>query len=55
MFAHGHLLRVLGARWAGLPPTDVRLLLLDPAGVSVLAHEHDWRALRTWNVRGVDA
>ena len=55
VFAHGHLLRVLGARWAGLPPADGRLLALDPAGLSVLGHEHDWRALRTWNARGLDA
>ena len=55
VFAHGHLLRVLGVRWAGLPPADGRMLVLDPAGVSVLGHEHEWRALRSWNARRLDA
>jgi broad specificity phosphatase PhoE len=55
VFAHGHLLRVLGARWAGLPPADGRVLLLDAAGVSVLGHEHEWRALRAWNAKGLGA
>jgi probable phosphoglycerate mutase len=49
VFAHGHVLRVLGARWVGLPPNDGRLLALDPAAVSVLGHEHDWRVIRGWN------
>ena len=55
VFAHGHLLRVLGARWAGLPPAEGRALVLDPASVSVLGREHEWRALRVWNARGLDA
>jgi probable phosphoglycerate mutase len=55
VFAHGHSLRVLGARWAGLQPVDGRLLVLDPASVCVLGHEHEWRALRVWNARGLDA
>jgi broad specificity phosphatase PhoE len=52
VFAHGHLLRILGVRWIGLPPADGRLLALDAATVSVLGYEHEWRALRAWNARG---
>jgi probable phosphoglycerate mutase len=49
VFAHGHLLRVLAARYVGLPPGDGRLLGLDPATVSVLGYEHEWRVIRAWN------
>ena len=51
VFAHGHVLRVLGARYLRLPPGDGRLLALDPATVSVLGHEHEWRVIRAWNER----
>ena len=36
LFAHGHLFRVLAARWLGWPPAAGAHLLLDPATVSVL-------------------
>ena len=49
VFAHGHLLRVLAARWLDLAPGAGRLLALDPATISVLGHEHEWRVLRAWN------
>ena len=49
VFAHGHVLRVLAARYVGLTPSDGRLLALDPATVSVLGHEHEWRVIRAWN------
>ena len=51
VFAHGHLLRVLTARWLGLEPGAGRLLALDPATISVLGYEHEWRVLRAWNER----
>jgi probable phosphoglycerate mutase len=49
VFSHGHFLRVLAVRYLGLPPTDGRRLALDPATISVLGHEHEWRAIRHWN------
>ena len=49
VFAHGHLLRVLGARWLGLEPADGRLLALDPATLSSLGFEREQRVLRVWN------
>ena len=33
IFGHGHSLRVFGARWCRMPPTDGRILALDPVGV----------------------
>jgi probable phosphoglycerate mutase len=45
-FAHGHLLRVMTARWLGLEPSAGALFTLAPAGVGVLGYEHDRRVLR---------
>jgi broad specificity phosphatase PhoE len=50
LVAHGHVLRVLAARWLGLDPTDGRLFLLDTGTVSTLSHEHDEPVVLTWNV-----
>ncbi|MEU8072275.1 histidine phosphatase family protein [Micromonospora sp. NPDC049151] len=47
---HGHSLRVLGARWIGLPPSAGALLRLDTATLSVLGHEHGRRVIRRWNL-----
>jgi probable phosphoglycerate mutase len=51
--AHGHSLRVTGARWIGLPPAGGGLLRLDTATVCVLGFEHGRRALRRWNAPAV--
>ena len=49
LVAHGHLLRILTASWLGLPPRDGRLLVLAPAHLSVLGHEHEQRVVLSWN------
>jgi probable phosphoglycerate mutase len=51
-FAHGHVLRVLAARWIGLEPADGRLLALDTAGTGGLGWEHGEPVVRWWNARG---
>jgi broad specificity phosphatase PhoE len=49
VFAHGHLLRVLCARWLELGPEDGRLFALDPATLSALGFEREQRVIRMWN------
>ncbi|MCL7457993.1 histidine phosphatase family protein [Micromonospora echinofusca] len=49
LVGHAHSLRVLGARWVGLPPSAGGLLRLDTATVSVLGHEHGRRVILRWN------
>jgi probable phosphoglycerate mutase len=48
-FAHAHVLRVVGARWLGLAPDSGRLLVLDPATVSVLGWEREVAVVTRWN------
>jgi probable phosphoglycerate mutase len=52
LFAHGHVLRVLGARWLEQPPQLGARLVLGTAAISVLGAEREVRALRTWNMTG---
>jgi probable phosphoglycerate mutase len=49
LFAHGHVLRVLVARWLGLPAGAGQHFLLDTGTFSVLADYHGVPALKTWN------
>lgn len=49
LFAHGHVLRVLAARWLGLPPVSGSQFLLDTATLNVLSHYRGTPALACWN------
>jgi probable phosphoglycerate mutase len=50
LVAHGHLLRVLTARYLGLPPAAGRLFRLDTSTVSTLGAEHAEPVMLSWNV-----
>ena len=50
MFAHAHILRILGARWISLQPEGGRSLTLDTATISRLGWERENRIIRTWNI-----
>jgi probable phosphoglycerate mutase len=49
LFAHGHVLRVLGARWVDLAPETGARLWLATATVSVLGFERETAVFRRWN------
>jgi len=49
LFAHGHVLRVLTARWLELHPGDGRLFALDTATLSVLGYERGSAVILRWN------
>jgi len=50
VFAHGHLLRILTARWLGLDPAWGRSFALGPATLSTLGYERETPVILSWNV-----
>ena len=52
LFAHGHVLRALGARWIGLAAGHAGNLALGTAAVCELGFEREQRAIRLWNDQG---
>jgi probable phosphoglycerate mutase len=49
VFAHGHLLRVLAARWLDRPPSLAQSFNLSTATISTLSWEHEWPSITLWN------
>src|ERR1700740_2880799 len=49
LFAHGHVLRVLAARWIGLPAGAGQHFLLDTGTLCVLGYYRDVPAVKIWN------
>src|SRR5216684_3107032 len=49
LFAHGHVLRVLVARWIGLPAGCGQHFLLDTGTLCVLGDYRGIPAVRVWN------
>jgi broad specificity phosphatase PhoE len=49
LFAHAHILRILAARWVGLPATGGSLLALGTGSVSVMGWERETRVISSWN------
>jgi probable phosphoglycerate mutase len=49
LFAHGHVLRVLVARWIGLPPSAGQHFLLDTGTLCVLGYYREVPAVQIWN------
>jgi broad specificity phosphatase PhoE len=47
--AHGHVLRVLGARWIGQPAAFGSRLHLETAALSVIAWEREVEVISRWN------
>jgi probable phosphoglycerate mutase len=49
LFAHGHVLRVLAARWLGLPADHGQYFLLDTGTLNVLGYYRGIPAVKIWN------
>ncbi len=50
VFSHGHLLRILTARWLGLEPRAGALFALDAATLSTLGYERETSVINEWNL-----
>jgi broad specificity phosphatase PhoE len=49
LFAHGHILRVIAARWLEQPPVEASRYYLSTATVSVLGWEREIPVIDRWN------
>ncbi|MET8633307.1 histidine phosphatase family protein [Streptomyces sp. NPDC004096] len=49
VFAHGHILRSVGARWLGLPLEFAARIRLNPTSLSVLGWAYGEPAIESWN------
>lgn len=49
LFAHAHILRILAARWIGLPAVDGAKFALGTGSLSVLGFERETRVIARWN------
>jgi broad specificity phosphatase PhoE len=49
LFGHGHLLRVLAARWLEQPPAAGGMFVLGTATIGVVGMDHGLRVVHTWN------
>ncbi|MFI8517178.1 histidine phosphatase family protein [Streptomyces sp. NPDC085481] len=52
VFAHGHILRSIGARWLGEDVSFAARIRLDPTSLSVLGWAYGAPALERWNDTG---
>ncbi|GFE16736.1 histidine phosphatase [Streptomyces glebosus] len=52
VFAHGHILRTLGARWLGLDISFGARIRLEPTSLSVLGWAYGEPAIERWNDTG---
>jgi probable phosphoglycerate mutase len=52
VFAHGHILRTLCARWLGEDPAFAARIRLDPTSLSVLGWAYGAPAVERWNDTG---
>jgi probable phosphoglycerate mutase len=51
-FSSGHIMRMIAARWVGLPPTAGRIFVCDPGSLNELGYEHnspDQPSVLVWN------
>jgi probable phosphoglycerate mutase len=53
--AHGHVLRVMAARWAGLDASAGRSFTLDPGSLGQLGWEREQPVISWWNLVGREA
>ncbi|MEO6828028.1 MAG: histidine phosphatase family protein [Microbacteriaceae bacterium] len=51
VFAHAHTLRILAARWLGLPADEGARFALGTGSISTLGFEHGGRVLQRWNLQ----